>query len=264
MSISPVKISSFPLNEGSAMILHVEYNKRYDLCSSFFRISEYYESSIEELRGKYFSLEKAMDLYAQSYKNFSYSMDWSGFNIPGAVLESWFLLFSDKEGGFTLEKERNLCLSVFEELSKFPKMETSSSYYVIGTYLDCPRLESVILHEIAHAFFSLVPEYRKKATSLVSNSKAREYLEPVLKSWGYSDRVIVDELHAYLTTSSESELKRNFDLDSFEERESLVDLFRTTTTNRGVAVPKIPEDSIIDGRILSYRKEYGYNAGEIV
>ena len=63
-------------------IVDVQYNTRYELCSSFMRMQEFYESDIPCIKDNYFTLEKFMDEYAKKNGGFSYTMDWSEFNIP--------------------------------------------------------------------------------------------------------------------------------------------------------------------------------------
>jgi len=51
--------------ETDTAIINVEYNTRYELCSCFMRIQEFYESDIPVIRGNYFTLDQYMDEYAK-------------------------------------------------------------------------------------------------------------------------------------------------------------------------------------------------------
>ena len=119
-------------------ILHLHYEKQYELCSTFMRLQEFYESDIPEIKGNFFSLEEYMDAYANRMGNFSYTSDWSGFNVPSNVYYSW------------LEKFKNDLLRKEEALVDIISKETNKTkFYIIGSYGD--NKNAIVRHEIAHA-----------------------------------------------------------------------------------------------------------------
>ncbi|HVY01919.1 MAG TPA: hypothetical protein VHA12_04110, partial [Candidatus Nanoarchaeia archaeon] len=75
-------------------IFHIQFSTRLLLTSTFLRFQEHYESP--KFRGKIFSLEEYKKWYISNSPKgketgkFTYYEDWSGFNIPGHVLEPFF------------------------------------------------------------------------------------------------------------------------------------------------------------------------------
>src|ERR1700760_4146537 len=92
------------LQEVTSGLYHILFENQYSCCSTFLRLQEYYESPIKGIRGNYFTLEQFMDAYAETKGNFTYTLDWGGFNVPGHVIKKFFDLF----GMNLLEKEKNL------------------------------------------------------------------------------------------------------------------------------------------------------------
>lgn len=173
---------------------------QYNVSSTFMRIQEFYESPLEEIRGHFFTLEQFMDRYAEEYGDFSYTSDWDGYNVPGHVVRQFFELFN----GHFLKKEIKLKNLLSEPLhSKEP-------FYIIGIYD-----EGEFAHEMSHAFYYLYPEY-KEACDKLTNSlppKVLATLKQTIKDWGYyHEDVMMDEIQAYMGTSSFWWLFRTFGL----------------------------------------------------
>ena len=67
------------------------YDTRYDLCMSFVRVQEFYESP--EFKGRYFTLEEFIDWWSIKMSHihgaFDYPARWGGFNVPGEVMLDW-------------------------------------------------------------------------------------------------------------------------------------------------------------------------------
>ena len=171
-------------------VILIRGENQYELASSFMRLQEFYESPLSGVRGKFFTLEEYMDKYAAEYGNFTYTKDWTGFNVPGNVVENFFKLFPKKT---LLKKELALRDLIFNEVDR------SKSYYVIGTFTD----GAVLNHELSHAFYYLDRKYRTKANELVTKFPAKlvETLHTHLLDQGYCKQVLQDETFAYLSTS---------------------------------------------------------------
>jgi hypothetical protein len=173
-------------------LIYLKFQNQYELCSSFMRMQEFYESPFKQVRGKFFTLEKFMDLYARQQGNFTYTTDWGGFNVPGHVVNA----FHDHFREHLLEKEKRLFEAIW-------KVEPDARYYVIGLSDD-----SNLDHEMAHALYYLNDDYCKTVQSLVKSLPA-SVSKPV-KRWllkhGYSKPLVVDETNAYLATNNKAEI----------------------------------------------------------
>ena len=73
----------------SPSIFVLTFDSQYDLCMSFLRIQEFYESPV--YHGRYFTLEDYMDYWSKEYGqgSFNYLDVWNGFNVPGSVIKKW-------------------------------------------------------------------------------------------------------------------------------------------------------------------------------
>jgi len=174
-------------------ILHLKARNQYQLASTFMRLQEFYESPFKDIQNKYFTIEQYMDRYAEKYENFTYTADWSGFNVPGNVVNKFF----DKFRNDLLDKETKLYNLIQDNLE-------SNKYYLIGTYTD----DTVIDHELSHAFYYLDPKFRKKMDNLTDSlsTKHHKLFFRTLENQGYCKKVLKDETQAYLATSDMLEL----------------------------------------------------------
>lgn len=189
-------------------IFHVEANSQYELTSTFLRPQEFYESPFKDIRGKVFSLEYFMDRYAKEYGNFTYTTDWSGFNIPDYSLRAFFASFSELYDELLI-KEIKLKTLLQNSL------KSNDSFYVIGTFKsDHP---STIDHELAHAFYYLNPEYKIKVDSVLAVMAAKypkvyAHMRKKMKDVGYGKNVIDDEIQAHLAVETPKYLKSELDI----------------------------------------------------
>lgn len=255
-------------------IIDVQYNTRYELCSAFMRMQEHYESDINCIKGQYFTLEKYMDEYAKKNGGFSYTMDWSGFNIPSKSFFDFYIKFMND----LLEKEKILIDSIIsrlytaDQLSNLIKSDNPSTvieFYIIGSYKECPRQASVIQHEIAHALYSMDEDYAYHSDVTCAVIPYRDDIIKVLKEWGYADAVINDEVQAYVRTNCKGDWEHFPTVDTKNPDfagllKSLQLVFNKTCTKYGIEVPKIPPVKITTQLEKEYKKRYGYNAGEMI
>lgn len=197
----------------------IEFPNQYEMCSTFFRIQEFYESPSNKLRGKYFTLEEAIDYYAYLYNKkkpeFTYFTDWHGFNIPDHVLEDFDYIFNVLEGDITL-KENNL----FGILPIYKR----NKYYVIGAIKGD---KDVIYHELAHALFYLNKDYKKEMKKLVNElpKRIRKRVEKHLLNIGYSKTVLADEIQAYFSTGLRDNMLTEKQLEKSQKH---INLFKET------------------------------------
>lgn len=159
----------------------------------FVRLQEFYESPHPEIRGHYFTLDQFKPLYAaDNGGEFTYFNDWHGFNIPGHVALEFFSIFSSD-----LSPGENFI--EFSTRGIFP-------FYLIGSH-DGDDAEDALDHELVHATYYLNDWYRANADKMVEDFRRTPdgaALEAQLKTWGYSDLTLVDELNAYMATTDEA------------------------------------------------------------
>jgi hypothetical protein len=181
-------------------IFAVIIKKQYDRAMLFCRAQEYYECPNEKFRGKAFSIWEYMQWYASDHNGFSYASDWSGFNIPFDVILECY------------EKQRHLsewetpyddCM--WEILSKINKIkDNNKKCYVIGAE---DTTGSTFQHEICHGLWYTNPQYKKEAMCVSNTIDPNDYaiFRKNLLSMGYTDKVIDDEIQAYLCFGHNSE-----------------------------------------------------------
>lgn len=193
-------------------IISLRFDSQYELCSTFMRLQEFYESPFEDIKGHHFTLEQYMDRYAKEMGNFTYTIDWGGFNVPGHIVRQFFDRF--RPAGL-LNKEHVLENLISREMYGH-HVEGRKDFYVIGHYGPAAEkvdLHSTLAHEIAHGLYYLSPDYRAAATKLIEalpekvTNKMRERL---LGLGGYCEEVLPDEYQAYLSTSDDEYLKEKF------------------------------------------------------
>lgn len=175
-------------------LYHVKFKDRYTETMTFIRLQEFYESSLSNIRGQYFTLEEFMDSYAKFKGNFTYCTDWSGFNVPGNVVLEFIELFQNCMWDNTRKKEMLLIYTLERKVRNFD----TGKFYVIATHKN-----EDLSHEIAHGLFYLRPSYRRAMEKLVDfkNKNIKKLKRDLLKI-GYDKRFLVDEIQAYLSTDT--------------------------------------------------------------
>ena len=165
-------------------VFHVNCNTQRELTQLFIRLEEHYESP--QFKGKIFTLGEYRAWYAKEYGAWTYYTDWDGFNIPGSGTVPFRTGLFDP-----LSAEEKLLLGLIPH-----QME---EYYIIGTYgNDTETLD----HEIAHAMYSIDPEYKSEVNRIIQQYKLKE-LKTFLLSMGYHKDVLNDECNAYLAINAD-------------------------------------------------------------
>jgi hypothetical protein len=169
------------------------FENQFDMCSTFFRLQEFFESPIKQLRGKYFTYEKGIEYYAYNNKVeplFSYFADWGGFNVPGKVVNKFKKVFKDD----LTEKE----LALLNGIPTFPEKK-ADKYYLIGCEVG---EEENLKHEVGHGLYYLNKKYRQDMNRLIKllPERIKLRIREKLLAEGYCKLVIKDEIHAYLAT----------------------------------------------------------------
>ena len=180
------------LFEISDSIYAVEIKDVQSRAFVFMRFQEYYESHSDYFRNTDFEIEDYMKWYQNDFKKsdiFTYGKDWSGYNIPSNILEK---CISGVKHPNNYDK---IMFSIVDTIRK----QHQGKFYLIGTgILD----KSTIDHELAHAMFYLNPDYKKEMLSLIQQIPKEYYdrMSDELKSFGYTEGVIDDEIQAYIST----------------------------------------------------------------
>jgi len=183
-------------------IFGVIIKDRYQRAMLFCRYQEFYESPYKEIRGKYFTMEKYMDLYREKNgeKFFTYPGDWSGYNIPSEKLWKALDTFS-KKGRGEYDEIMSLIIHCCENYPLRSGKPRVKKWYLLGA----DSFDSSIMdHEVAHGLYYTNKEYRERCDSLISEMKKADYkkMKKVLIKIGYADdvKIIDDEIQAYMST----------------------------------------------------------------
>lgn len=162
-----------------------------DIGLLFLRFQEFFESANREFCGRKFQLVDFIRWQCTKKEgelSFNYFEHFEGFNVPGEVMDQCLKIRWDDENRYDEVMRR-----VVERIRA-----VDERYYLIGAAI---KNAAVIDHEIAHGLFYLDPEYRERMTALVDALGPRRYdMMEVLRDEGYGDNVLVDEIHAYMST----------------------------------------------------------------
>jgi len=173
-------------------IFHLIFNNRKNLGMAFVRFQEHCDSP--EFKDKCFTINEFSEWYMKE-KNmdiFTYYTDWAGYNFPNTALTAF------REGRFAeLTNAEKTIIGMFGQVK--------GKFYVIGSVVG--DTES-FKHEMAHALYYLNPKYRKKMESIVDKYNT-ESIKIWLRSRGYSEDVMTDEIQAYMAVTPTLVLKPN-------------------------------------------------------
>jgi hypothetical protein len=135
-----------------------------------------------------------------------YFFQWSGFNVPGNVFNSWVSCIDTNN--FTY-MEHDLINGVWDNAN------IHEDFYIIGA----KKGDKITLHhEMAHALYYLDFAYRfemNRLTDVIKQNYKKQYkkLNKELKKMGYNKSVVDDEIQAYLATEKKKDLIEDFDID---------------------------------------------------
>lgn len=187
------------VKELKPFIYGVSVLNKYDRSMLFCRYQEFYESPFKNIRGKNFTWEEFMKTYTQ--KNnldcFTYTKDWSGYNIPSNVLEKANNVFYKKTDYDVIMNNIYFYCAID---SQNKNNGTRHDWYLVGYGED----DDVLDHEIAHGLYFTNKEYKNKMNSLVLNMSNRPFnkIKNELIKMGYVNdkKIIYDEIQAYMST----------------------------------------------------------------
>jgi hypothetical protein len=133
-----------------------------------------------------------MKWYKEEFNNeyFSYSSDWSGFNIPSEIIESCSKNIQD------FNEYDKIMLSIYDTIRK----EEKDKFYLIGTDMDDG---SLLHHEVAHGMYYTNDKYKRDVLSLIHAMPQRVHTrlcKRLLNTGCYAENVLDDEIQAYIST----------------------------------------------------------------
>ena len=211
----------YKIVEVKPRIFFLDFKRQYDMCMMFLRYQEYYESSSSKFRDKSFTIIDFMEWYSYKYANgiFSYTKDWSGFNISANIISNVLT----KHG--PIKDYNKYDVEMGKVYAKCIKKYPDEKFYIIGAV----GVEGAMKHEIAHGTFFINPEYKKKMTKLVENLKPafRNRMFEDFKKIGYAKKVYIDECQAYLATGLTYAFKGEFK----RERKAFIEVYEEYYNN---------------------------------
>jgi hypothetical protein len=186
----------YKIKEVKPNVFAVIVKEKYDRAMLFCRVQEFYESPNTKFRGKDFSIWDYMKWYASNHTGFSYAGDWSGFNIPFDVLEKCYRNMQKFETPYD-----EIMYKIYWQIQT---MKGSGKAYVIGAG---DTNGWTFQHEVCHGLWYTNPQYKKAAKIVLDAIDPNHYVifRKNLLDMGYTDKVIDDEIQAYLCFGHDSE-----------------------------------------------------------
>jgi len=176
--------------------LYLEFKTRKEMNLANFRITEFSEGK-EGFKGVYFTYEEFIESYSDEDGKMDYFSFWEGHNYSYKSVLEFYGIF--KKFGFTSREDK--ILRSLEEITK-------EGYIICAVEGD----EITLKHETAHALFFENEDYRNEATKIVSSlpKGVLKKFKDTLIAMGYSESVLIDEMHAYLVAFDEEEWLQHF------------------------------------------------------
>ena len=193
------KLVDYEPVEISPRIFALVIKDGYQRSMLFLRCQEYYESNFSEIRGKDFDLFEYMEIYRKRKGSeiFTYPEDWSGFNVPGQIIEKCINSVFSQNSGLSPTKYDYIMKSVISQIKG--KIKANSKWYLLGTDKES---NEIMEHEMCHALYYTNNKYRKEKSDMIKevSDKITQKMREILLSMGYCKSVINDEIQAYLST----------------------------------------------------------------
>ena len=169
----------------------------YHRAMLFCRVQEYYESPNPQFRGKNFSIWDYIEWYSKEHNNtFTYTSDWSGFNIPLKTAYDCYEKLREYETPY--DTIMNSIVGTIE-LKMFHKKSTRNwNAYIIGA---ANTNGDTFQHEVCHGLYATNKQYKQLVDEVTETIEWQDYLkfEKNLLDMGYTAGVVADEIQAYLT-----------------------------------------------------------------
>jgi len=181
----------FKLEKVKEHIYHLEFEKQYDLCMTFLRYQENFESPNPAFNTKPFSIVKYMQWYSRENGRFSYPEDWGGYNTAISVIRE-----VQEEGIPDPNMYDSLIAGIVDIID-------DDAGYLIGSYVGGESYE----HELVHGEYFTNSKYKDQVNKIISEMNSDLYKRLVNKlcesGYNYNDSVMFDEINAYMVTGDE-------------------------------------------------------------
>ena len=191
----------YKIEEVRPGIFAVIVKDHYHRAMLFCRVQEYYESPNPQFRGKNFSIWDYIEWYSREHRDvFTYTYDWGGFNIPLKTAWDCYEKLREHESPYD-EVMESIIRTI--ELKMFYKKNTRNwNAYIIGA--DSTESDTFD-HEICHGLYTTNKEYKELVDEITLGIPLEDYTKfrDNLLAMGYTDKVIDDEIQAYLSTNYE-------------------------------------------------------------
>lgn len=180
----------FSLTKYAPRVYHLQFDHQFDLCATFMRYQEFYESANPRFVNSSFTLSEFELWYTKDSgkEQFTYHSDWAGFNMPLDIIKRVH------DCGIP---DPNMYDSFMWGIYKM--IDTlEGDCYIVGSSKDV----DIIDHELTHAMYYVNQDYKREVDDRISsicNSELLDELYNVLTDEGYAPHVFVDEINAYLT-----------------------------------------------------------------
>jgi hypothetical protein len=210
-----LSIVTYSLYEVAPKIYAVQVSSDYDRAMLFLRAQEYYESPFSEFRGRNFNLFVYMNHY-RKHKNrdyFSYTFDWCGYNVPSDEIEGCYNQLSYETDMITPYDEHMMHI-----LWQIRQHQKKGKFYLLG--VDSVDSSWIMNHEMAHAQFFTNADYKKEMLENISALPINLHasLVSVILQMGYPEKVVTDEIQAYLSTGAAEEMKGLRGIKTWEKK----------------------------------------------
>lgn len=185
------------IKEIRPQIFALAIKDNYQRTMLFCRYIELWESPYDEIRNKFFTWEKFMEVYRKENKQdlFTYPEDWDGFGISSDMIQTGISVFNRDKGPYDqiMSEIYSYCQNKFSTPNK--------RWYLIGTD---NYSSTTIDHEIAHGLYEVNDEYRRNCDELIHKIDSNDYetLRKKIVDMGYMDdrETIDDEIQAWMST----------------------------------------------------------------
>lgn len=178
---------NYKLKEIKPDIFTVVVKNRYDRAMLFCRVQEFYESPNKKIKDSKFSIWDYFRWYARKSGSFSYTSDFTGFNLPVVVAKKCY--------------EMNDCETPYDHTMKgiVDKVFVNGRrQYLIGVD---DSDDATFRHELAHALYYTDATYKARMDEVTDSLPPRSVstMRKNLKKIGYCREVFRDEVQAYFS-----------------------------------------------------------------
>lgn len=199
-------------------VYYFKYKTRREMCLAWGRIVENFETT--ELKNKVLSRDDIRKHWKPIIHD-DYFDYWDGFNITNKDIQS----FVDVYRGLLITGAM-YC----EELTIWSKIPNPKKKYSIITAID----DSTFMHELAHALFYLIPDYKRKQLKILKDYDTEALENNLKREMGYEDKSIKDEALAHIIEGDEKYFKKYVKLNVHiydKLRLKLLDVFTKEVLN---------------------------------